>query len=694
MVKENIFQNLFIKIILPVIFVMIGLAYYNIEESSKEIQESYEVVNKLFADEIHTFLEFQDKSLSIVENNLDRDIKTFSYKLINDVFAKTDQIEDYDLQKLSAIYEIPETEIDIYIIDKKGRIVNTTYKKDAGKNIYDFDGDTQNLINRVFQNKSYEKGEFVPEHETNALRKYTYHCTLDGNYIIELGVKSKKANQVLRQVEFKLNHLAQRANTAILQIDLFIRQSNQPISFNNKGASIAEDQIAIYHQILNNGLDVTVLDDNVNGYSNSKEIEVTQDGRTLHYQYIYMPRESRIYKNSVIRIISDRSRLEKFINGKIWLYATITFALIIVLIIFLIVASKSIGKPLKKISTVLKGVEAGNYNETLNFSGIKELEAIKKVFNAMTLTLQKRFTRLEVDKENLNDRVEELTTAENSLKIQSDLQREELSKLKRKLNLAFDKVDEQNKRLADNTYYAQRIENLLLPSKQELNNLFGKHFIYYKPKNIVGGDFYWATETNEKTIMVCADCTGHGVSGAFMSVLGISILNNIVKERKISKVNLILESLRAQIIDALISSELNIVRDGIDIAVIAIDKLNNKVSYVGANSPIIHFHNEQLNFKKGMKQSLGGADENHKEYVVEEFDYQIGDMIYMFTDGYQNQFGGDQDKKFLGKRLRNLLSRIHNLPIEEQEQLTKHTIEDWMKTSKQTDDILVLGLKL
>ena len=339
-------------------------------------------------------------------------------------------------------------------------------------------------------------------------------------------------------------------------------------------------------------------------------------------------------------------------------------------------------------------MESGNYNEALTLSGIRELETIKTAFNSMIVTIQKRFTRLEIDKDALKSQLEESIVSLNSLKIQSDLQREEISKLKNKLNFAFEKVDDQNKRLADNTYYAQRIENILLPSKQKLNKLLSKHFVYYKPKNIVGGDFYWATEIENKTIIVCGDCTGYGVSGAFMSVLGISMLNDIIKQSRITKIELIVESLRRQLTEALLSSELNIVKDGIDVSVISIDKLKSKIQYVGANSPIIHFHNGTQEIKKGNKHSLASFEEELGKYHVEEFDYQIGDMIYMFTDGYQNQFGGEQDKKFMGKRLKNLLSRIHNLPVEEQEQLTKHTIEDWMKTSKQTDDILVIGLKL
>lgn len=694
MKRENIFQNLLLKIILPVIFVMVGLAYYNINESKKEIQDSYEVVNQLFSDEIQTFLEFQDRSLSLIETNLDQEVKTFSYKLVNQVFASTDSIEFYDLNLLKEKAPVPDTELDIYIIDKKGRIVNTSYRKDFGKNVFDFDTDTRNLIDKVFANKSYEKGEFVPEHETNALRKYTYHCTLDGKYIIELGIKSLKANKVIDQVEFKLNHLTHRANTSIRQIDLFIGNTNNPISFNNRGAKIPAEHLPIYNQILSNSNDVTILDGNQNGYTNSREVTLQEDGKTLHYQYTYMPRYSKIYKDSVIRIVSDRSRLNQFISAKIWMYVIITSSLIIILMFFLVITSRAISKPMNTVVEGLKNIKAGNYNQALNISGVKEIEIIKNSFNSMSLALQKNFTRLEVDKDKLNSLVNELSNTESNLKTQSDLQREEINKLKSKISLAFEKIDDQNKKLADNTYYAQRIENLLLPSKQTLNDQLGKNFVLYKPKQIVGGDFYWSYQLEDWTILICADGTGHGVSGAFMSVLGITLLNEIVKEKNINNISDIMESLRVQIIESLLSSQSNIVRDGIDIAIIGINKIKHEIQYVGANCPIIHFEGDELITHKGNKSSLGLDTEKLDRFEAETFKYGIGDMLYLYTDGYQNQFGGDQDKKFMGKRLKNLFSRIHYLPVEEQEELMNATIEDWMKTSKQTDDILVIGIKL
>ncbi len=179
-----------------------------------------------------------------------------------------------------------------------------------------------------------------------------------------------------------------------------------------------------------------------------------------------------------------------------------------------------------------------------------------------------------------------------------------------------------------------------------------------------------------------------------MSVLGITLLNEIVKEKNINKISDIMESLRVQIIESLLSSQSNIVRDGIDIAIIGINKIKHEIQYVGANCPIIHFEGDELITHKGNKSSLGLDTEKLDRFEAETFKYGIGDMLYLYTDGYQNQFGGDQDKKFMGKRLKNLFSRIHNLPVEEQEELMNATIEDWMKTSKQTDDILVIGIKL
>ena len=183
--KNSIFHQLLVKIIVPVVIVLVGLAFYNVSESDEYVSDHFDVVNKIYSDEIQTFLEFQDHSLKIIEQNLDQTIQSYSYQIVNKDFATTEDIETMDLDQLRNKMDLDPSEIDIYIINKRGDIVNTTFTTDLGKNVFDFGKETKRLIERVFKNRSYEGGEFSPESETNILRKYTYHCTLDGKYIVE-----------------------------------------------------------------------------------------------------------------------------------------------------------------------------------------------------------------------------------------------------------------------------------------------------------------------------------------------------------------------------------------------------------------------------------------------------------------------------------------------------------------------------
>jgi serine phosphatase RsbU (regulator of sigma subunit) len=692
--RNSIFQQLLVKIILPVVVVLLGLAFYNISESDEYVSDHFDVVNKIYSDEIQTFLEFQDHSLKIIEENLDEAIKTYSYKLINEEFIETSNIENLDLDEIRNKMHIDPSDIDIYIIDKRGFIVNTTFTTDLGKNVFDFGKETKRLVERVFTNKSFEGGEFSPESETNILRKYTYHSTLDGKYIIELGVKSSQANEVIKMVQFKLNHLTQRANTAIQQVDLFIGGLDNPVSFNNKGARVILSHMNVFETVLRNSKDVTIDNASMQGYVNTQDTLVVENGKRLHFQYTFMPRESNIYHNSVIRIISDRSKIVEFRQKNVILYGVVIVLLILILMAVLFIVSTSITKPLARLVKSLNSVADGSLNERSDTSGSKEVLQLVGGFNQMTENLRRYFYDLEKtvkeDKVLATDHIGEIQIQKDQIRTQ----REDLLKANKGVKASYRKIEEQNKLISDSIHYAHRVENILLPTRNHLVEALRDYFILYKPRNVVGGDFYWAVEVNGKSVVACADCTGHGVPGAFMSIIGITMLNKIVKEQHVLDPSDILEKLRVGVIGALLSTEEHIVRDGIDISIAVIDHNAKHIEYVGANSPIVLVQDEEIKFFKGSKQSLGSSSDDLKPFKKELIKYNPGDAMYLFTDGYQDQFGGDQDKKFMVKRLRNLFLRVHELPVAEQKDIINSTIEDWMMNSKQVDDMLIIGVKL
>ncbi len=271
------------------------------------------------------------------------------------------------------------------------------------------------------------------------------------------------------------------------------------------------------------------------------------------------------------------------------------------------------------------------------------------------------------------------------------------------LKTAYDKLSEKNKEITDSINYARRIQTAVLPRKAFAQKLLPDHFILFKPKDIVSGDFYWLTKVDKKIIVAAADCTGHGVPGGFMSMLGISFLNKIVSEKSIVKSNEILDTLRENIIKALQqTTDIEGSKDGMDIALSIIDYETNTLYFSGANNPLYLIRNNELTAYRGDKMPIA-IYPKIKPFEHHEIKIQKNDAIYMFSDGYADQFGGQKSRKFMTKRFKNLLLHIYNEKMNEQKTILNQKIEKWMSypdtsnnknNHEQIDDILVIGVRI
>ena len=256
-----------------------------------------------------------------------------------------------------------------------------------------------------------------------------------------------------------------------------------------------------------------------------------------------------------------------------------------------------------------------------------------------------------------------------------------------------DKIAEQNREITDSIMYAQRIQSAVLPDIEYTRSILPQHFIYFKPRDIVSGDFYWLTETAKDVIVAVADCTGHGVPGAFMSMLGVSLLNEIINVNKDHTANEILESLRKNVKQTLSQrGKKEETRDGMDIALCIINFNKRKVQFSGAYNSLLLVRNSEHTIFKGDKMPIGIHVGREKPFTNYNFKISKGDMIYLYTDGYADQFGGPEEKKFKSVSFRQLLMDIHHKPLEEQQQILDRTFEDWRGNLSQIDDILVMGI--
>ena len=252
-----------------------------------------------------------------------------------------------------------------------------------------------------------------------------------------------------------------------------------------------------------------------------------------------------------------------------------------------------------------------------------------------------------------------------------------------------------NKSITDSLIYAKRIQESMLPSDQAFKSHLHDSFILYKPKDIVSGDFYWVNEVDNKLFVAVVDCTGHGVPGAFMSIIGVELLDNITNEQGVTQADNILYDLNKGI-SLTLSKDNNrskAIRDGMDIALCVIDKKEKELEFAGAFRPIYLVRENKIEEIKGDRFSVGMMEESMGKGSISKrrITLQEDDMIYLFTDGYADQFGGPDGKKFKYRRFRHLLLNIHNLPLEQQRMYLDKSIEDWKGNQEQIDDILIVG---
>jgi serine phosphatase RsbU (regulator of sigma subunit) len=258
-----------------------------------------------------------------------------------------------------------------------------------------------------------------------------------------------------------------------------------------------------------------------------------------------------------------------------------------------------------------------------------------------------------------------------------------------------DQIFVQKQEITDSIHYAKRIQTAILSPDRILEKNLAEHFILYRPRDIVSGDYYWMTETGSKTIVLAADCTGHGVPGAFMSMLGVSFLNEIVIKQGVIKPSDILNELRRNIVAALHQTgKEGEAQDGMDMALVCIDHEAMQAEFAGAYNPMYLIRKNELTEYNADRMPIGIHLKGATDFTNNVLDVQKGDGIYIFSDGYIDQFGGDKSKKFMAKRFKELLLEINKESFQKQASILNSTIEKWKGNIEQIDDILVIGLKI
>jgi serine phosphatase RsbU (regulator of sigma subunit) len=255
-------------------------------------------------------------------------------------------------------------------------------------------------------------------------------------------------------------------------------------------------------------------------------------------------------------------------------------------------------------------------------------------------------------------------------------------------------VEEKNKDMLDSINYAQRIQEAILIPESEIQKHFADAFVLFKPKDIVSGDFYWFAESKYNKVLAAADCTGHGVPGGFMSMIGFAMLQETLLLEEMKTTSEAFTALDKKITESLNRNNRSY-RDGMDMALCAFSKSSNTVQFSCANRPLILIRNGEAKDFSPDKYTIGGAIDNvSKNFRSQEIETEKGDMFYLFSDGYADQFGGPKEKKFMHKNFRETLLTISDKPLDEQKKILNETFENWKGNLEQVDDVLVIGIRI
>ncbi len=335
-------------------------------------------------------------------------------------------------------------------------------------------------------------------------------------------------------------------------------------------------------------------------------------------------------------------------------------------------------RPIVRLTNLAEEVSNGNLETEIK---IESKDEIGKLASMLAKASQGLVKRLELQRR-LNEEV--------------NLKKEEMKN--QALQLA-----QANKQVSDSLMYAQKIQQSILPSQSSISKLVKDLFIFYSPKDVVSGDFYWFERVrlgrNEYLVIVCADCTGHGVPGAIMSIMGSNQLTNIIYYQNYIDPNKILARLD-KVIKFELQSDHAINRDGMEMGLCVIDLDSLKMEFAGAGIPLrmIKKGTEELLTFKSPKYMIGGIEGDEKEVSEKlskvEIQLEVGDKLYMASDGFQDQFGGENDKKFMSKQFKELITTNAHLPMKEQLQKIEDAFESWRGKTPQTDDVLVFGMEI
>lgn len=407
---------------------------------------------------------------------------------------------------------------------------------------------------------------------------------------------------------------------------------------------------------------------------------------------------------SLLNQIISSGQQKQDLMIKSYNYNYISFAVIFILASILIglYISHRLSKQLHRLSLGISDFVSSNFTKIPEISHKGDKSEIHILTQNFLILRDEILTYIK----NFEEKVREQTKTLTFQNLQIEDKNKKILAQKQKLVEQFDtifaqkeRVTAQKKRLLESIRYAKHIQGALLPNEQTINNIYRNNFVLYKPKDIISGDFYWIkkieTSTESLTITIVADCTGHGVPGALLSMLGISYLNDIIINQRVYRPDIVLNKLRDYFINTLQQMEnQHTINDGLDISVCVIDNNSNTMNFAGANRNLYLIRNNQLTIVSGNRMPIGKhGNDLLVPFTCTKTKLHDHDNIYLFTDGFEDQFGGENDIKFMRQRFRKLLLSVQNESFGNQKAIISRHFNIWKGSNYQVDDVLLIGFE-
>lgn len=685
--RRSVFTILLQRIITLVILfnlIIVSLIFYETENLQKR---NVEIIQKKTQDEIVGLKDSWDVILKSIDENLSATLEYAMLKIIDIHFEQ--DIGIVDLYKQMELSNLDTSYIDFHVI-KDSIVVNTTCPSLLGVNLFSIGSESKNLLSKINEEGSYVVEPWNMDYNTKRCRSWGYIATKDKKYIVKVECYSKLADELMAMFANRIKRIV-KENENILAINNYVGNEHH------------------YSGLINDTL-IYKLHDSLISQAFRDEASITRqfskDKRKFVADYVFtdLGNQQRHSGRSVFSVITEIT------NHKTAVYEII-IKQIIILLCFLIILSIIFIMTTRKLKIILHDLRLkttlianGNLHERVIVSGQNEFSALAEQFNSMVEQLESSQNELKQKNDVIEKNVKVLHEKNEKITIQRDkieVQRDEIEAQRDLVTKQKDKILEHKQSITDSIQYASRIQTAILPPDEVIKYLLPKHFILYKPRDIVSGDFYWLTHRQGEIIIVVADCTGHGVPGAFMSMLGSAILKDVVNSSNILQASQILNDLREKVILSLRQTgQTGEAKDGMDISLCIINTERMRLQYAGAYQPLFLIRKGTLKEIKADKMPIGISSKAGKSFKNNEIKIFKNDSLYLFSDGYVDQFGGENGKKFLSIRFKQLLIDIQDNIMFDQKELLDQNINEWMgltglyKKYDQIDDITVLGIKI